>query len=85
MQVDPEHGTVGFGSGLHGWGFTVQKFANMYASKFGISRQKMMQKLWGDNYFDQTTKKWYVSNTTTHDMHIHTPRACKILSQATCH
>ena len=58
VQVDPEHGTVGFGSGLHGWGFTVQKFANMYASKFGISRQKMMQKLWGDNYFDQATKKW---------------------------
>ena len=66
VQVDPEHGTVGFGSGLHGWGFTVQKFANMYASKFGISRQKMMQKLWGDNYFDQATKKWPVEHTHTH-------------------
>ena len=27
VQVYPEHGTVGFGSGLHGWGFTVQRFA----------------------------------------------------------
>ena len=58
MQVYPERGTVGFGSGLHGWGFTVQRFATMYAAKFGISRGKMMIKLWGDNYFDQGTKKW---------------------------
>jgi len=58
VQVYPSDGTVGFGSGLHGWGFTVQKFANMYASKFGISRDKMMQRLWGENFFDQSTKKW---------------------------
>jgi elongation factor 2 len=58
VQVYPERGTVGFGSGLHGWGFTVQKFATMYAAKFGISRSKMMNKLWGDNFFDQATKKW---------------------------
>jgi len=58
VQVYPERGTVGFGSGLHGWGFTVQRFATMYSQKFGISRQKMMVKLWGDNYFDQGSKKW---------------------------
>lgn len=58
VQVYPERGTVGFGSGLHGWGFTVNRFAQMYASKFGIARSKMMLKLWGDNFFDQATKKW---------------------------
>jgi len=58
VQVYPERGTVGFGSGLHGWGFTVQRFATMYASKFGISRAKMMGKLWGDNFFDANSKKW---------------------------
>jgi len=58
VQVYPERGTVGFGSGLHGWGFTVQKFATMYAAKFGTSRAKMMNKLWGDNFFDHSTKKW---------------------------
>jgi elongation factor 2 len=58
VQVYPERGTVGFGSGLHGWGFTVQRFSTMYAAKFGISRAKMMMKLWGDNFFDQTSKKW---------------------------
>ena len=33
----------------------------MYASKFGISRAKMMNKLWGDNFFDQSVKKWTTS------------------------
>jgi elongation factor 2 len=58
VQVYPEVGTVGFGSGLHGWGFTVEKFARMYAKKFGVSLEKMMSKLWGDNFFNVKTKKW---------------------------
>jgi elongation factor 2 len=58
VQVFPGSGTVGFGSGLHGWGFTVKKFAIMYAAKFGISQDKMMQKLWGDNFFNQKARKW---------------------------
>merc|ERR1712137_380354 len=58
VTVYPEQGTVGFGSGLHGWGFTVLKFARMYASKFGVSEGKMMKRLWGDNFFDAKRKKW---------------------------
>jgi len=58
VQVYPEAGTVGFGSGLHGWGFTVEKFARMYAKKFGVSLEKMMKKLWGDNFFNMKAKKW---------------------------
>lgn len=58
VQVYPQDGTVGFGSGLHGWGFTVQRFANMYAAKFGVSRDKMMGKLWGENFFDGARKVW---------------------------
>jgi len=30
----------------------------MYASKFGVSKAKMMTRLWGDNFFDPATKKW---------------------------
>jgi elongation factor 2 len=33
-QVNPAHGTVAFGSGLHSWGFTLGKFAAMYSTKF---------------------------------------------------
>jgi elongation factor 2 len=58
VQVYPEKGTVGFGSGLHGWGFTLSKFADMYASKFGVAKERMVQKLWGDNYYDPKSKKW---------------------------
>ncbi|KAI5286414.1 Elongation factor 2, partial [Ascosphaera aggregata] len=57
-QVYPEKGTVAFGSGLHGWAFTVRQFAVRYAKKFGVDRRKMMERLWGDNYFNPKTKKW---------------------------
>src|SRR5215471_14374286 len=36
IQVYPEQGTVAFGSGLHGWGFTLRQFATRYAKKFGV-------------------------------------------------
>ncbi|KAI0120585.1 elongation factor 2, partial [Xylariales sp. AK1849] len=35
LQVYPDKGTVAFGSGLHGWAFTVRQFAVRYAKKFG--------------------------------------------------
>lgn len=57
-QVFPEKGTVAFGSGLHQWGFTLGKFAAMYATKFGVEKAKLMKRLWGDNYFDPKAKKW---------------------------
>ncbi|KAL9125908.1 MAG: hypothetical protein Q9217_004955 [Psora testacea] len=58
VQVQPYNGTVAFGSGLHGWGFTVRQFAVKYAKKFGVDKAKMMERLWGDNYFNPKTKKW---------------------------
>ncbi|KAH8775737.1 P-loop containing nucleoside triphosphate hydrolase protein [Hyaloscypha finlandica] len=58
VQVYPYKGTVAFGSGLHGWAFTVRQFAQRYAKKFGVDRNKMMERLWGDNYFNPHTKKW---------------------------
>lgn len=58
QQVDPTKGTVAFGSALFGWAFTLTRFARIYADKFKVDRSKMMEKLWGDNYFDQKGKKW---------------------------
>lgn len=46
VQVKPEKGTIAFGSGLHGWAFTVRQFAIRYAKKFGVDREKMMERLW---------------------------------------
>jgi len=63
-QLMPNLGTVGFGSGLHGWGFNLNKFAEMYAAKFGVAHEKMMQKLWGDHFFNPKTKKWATRDPT---------------------
>ena len=63
VQVYPQNGTVAFGSGLHGWGFTLTKFAGMYAAKFGVPIEKLIKRLWGDNFFDPKSKKWLKKNT----------------------
>jgi len=58
IRVDPSKGSVGFGSGLHGWAFTLKQFAEMYADKFKIDVNKLMNRLWGDSFFSPSTKKW---------------------------
>lgn len=58
VQVYPYQGTIAFGSGLHGWAFTIRQFAGRYAKKFGVDKGKMMERLWGDNFFNPKTKKW---------------------------
>ncbi|KAJ7919281.1 P-loop containing nucleoside triphosphate hydrolase protein [Mycena leptocephala] len=63
VQVFPEKGTVAFGSGLHGWAFTLRQFAARYAKKFGVDKDKMMNRLWGDNFFNPATKKWTTKGT----------------------
>jgi len=65
VTVYPEQGTVGFGAGLQGWGFTVGRFAKMYASKFGVSLDMMMKNLWGDTFFDASTKKFTKNQTNS--------------------
>jgi len=58
VQVDPCRGTVGFGSGLHGWAFSLKQFAEIYAAKFKIEPVKLMKRLWGDQYYNGKEKKW---------------------------
>mmetsp|Transcript_51233 Transcript_51233/g.84089 ORF Transcript_51233/g.84089 Transcript_51233/m.84089 type:complete len:839 (+) Transcript_51233:87-2603(+) len=58
VQVQPEKGTVAFGSGLHGWGFTTERFAKIYAQKMGVEKEKMMQRMWGDSFFNAKKKVW---------------------------
>jgi elongation factor 2 len=62
IQVSPGKGTVGFGSGLHGWAFTMKQFCDLYKEKFKISEEKLMKRLWGDAFFNKKTKKWGKEN-----------------------
>ncbi|KAI3865406.1 hypothetical protein MKW92_029834 [Papaver armeniacum] len=65
VQVYPDKGMVAFSAGLHGWGFTLNSFATLYASKFGVDISKMMERLWGENFFDPATKRWTTYRTTS--------------------
>lgn len=58
IKVDPARGSVGFGSGLHSWAFTLKQFAEMYAEKFGIDTEKLMNRMWGENFYNPQSKKW---------------------------
>ncbi|CAL8253961.1 unnamed protein product [Merluccius merluccius] len=70
--IDPVIGTVGFGSGLHGWAFTLKQFAEMFISRYAAKGnttmtseerckkvEDMMKKLWGDRFFDPETNKFH--------------------------
>jgi elongation factor 2 len=65
LMVDPTKGNVAFGSGLQGWAFTLRTFAKFYAKKYGVSKEKMMEKLWGDNYFDAAKRRWVTKPIST--------------------
>ncbi|KAF8317858.1 eukaryotic translation elongation factor 2, partial [Clavulina sp. PMI_390] len=64
VRVHPSQDTVAFASALQGWTFTLRQFVTTYAAKFGVDKKKMMDKLWGDNYFDPRTKKWTTYGVT---------------------
>merc|ERR1711981_894365 len=57
-QVFPDAATVAFGSGLQSWAFTLNHFANLYASKFKTDASKLIKKMWGNNFFDVKSGKW---------------------------
>ncbi|GAB1611122.1 elongation factor 2-like [Argonauta hians] len=63
VMVDPQKGSVGFGSGLHSWAFTLKDFAQMYAAKFNVPITKLMKRLWGDNFYNAKEKKWVKQST----------------------
>jgi len=65
VQVDPAMGTVGFGSALQGWGFTLSVFADMYAKKFGMEKDKLMKRMWGDWFFNPKNNKWLKQSLDT--------------------
>ena len=53
LSIEPTKGNMAMGSGLHQWGYTLKKFAKMYAAKFQTSRYKMIRRLWGDVFYNK--------------------------------
>jgi len=58
LSVDPIVGSVSFGSGKQGWAFTLPQFARIYAQRTGMPMEKILRRLWGDNYYDPETNKF---------------------------
>jgi len=58
IMVEPSKGTVGFGSGLHGWAFSLKQFSEIYAAKMKLEPVKLMKRLWGDQFYSAKEKKW---------------------------
>ena len=53
----PEKGNVVFASAIHGWGFRVGKFAQLYSAKLKMKEANLRRVLWGDYYIDPKTKR----------------------------
>ena len=62
LTLHPSIGNVAFGAGKDCWGFSLRRFASLYASKFGLSESKLMERLWGEHYYDRDTNKWTTSS-----------------------
>jgi elongation factor 2 len=58
LSCEPTIGNVAFGAGKDQWAFTLKTFARMYSKKFKIPEEKMITKLWGDNFYDSEAGKW---------------------------
>jgi elongation factor 2 len=51
-KIDPCTGNVAFGSGYFGWAFTIKDMAKKYAAKFKTDPELLVQKLWGEHFYD---------------------------------
>ncbi|KAK2963127.1 putative Elongation factor 2 [Blattamonas nauphoetae] len=63
IEINPVEGNVVFGSGLHQFGFTLERFARIYALKFGVAVESFTKKLWGNHFFNPKTGKWQKTDT----------------------
>ena len=58
LTCEPTIGNVAFGAGKDQWAFTLRTFARIYSKIFKIKEETLMEKLWGDNFYDPETRKF---------------------------
>ncbi|KAG6613343.1 U5 small nuclear ribonucleoprotein component [Phytophthora cinnamomi] len=57
QRLSPELGNVCFASGQHGWSFTLESFAQIYAETYpGVPPSALAARFWGDKYFNPQTR-----------------------------
>lgn len=65
-KLSPANGNVCFSSALHGWMFTLESFAQVYADHHddtvgNLTLSQLAQRLWGDWYWDPATHQFHES------------------------
>ncbi|CAF1672829.1 unnamed protein product, partial [Adineta ricciae] len=68
-HFNPKLGNVAFASGKHGWAFTIPQFATFLAEKAKTTKEKYLDRLWGESYYSSMNKKWlsYEQSRSTDD------------------
>ncbi|KAJ0412522.1 hypothetical protein ATCC90586_006889 [Pythium insidiosum] len=57
QRLSPELGNVCFASGQHGWSFTLESFAQIYAEMHpGVPASALAPRLWGNKYYNPQTR-----------------------------
>lgn len=57
LYFNPVEGNVIFGSAQDGWGFSLQRFAEMFSPKLGVPVDVLNNSMWGDFYFNSKHKR----------------------------
>jgi 116 kDa U5 small nuclear ribonucleoprotein component len=67
VAISPDNGNVCFSSALHGWIFTLESFAQLYADHHddtlgnNLTIEQFAKRLWGDWYWDAPTRQFFQS------------------------
>eukprot|EP01134_Creolimax_fragrantissima_P002691 CFRG2691T1 len=57
LYFEPEKENVVFASAADGWAFGIRQFADTFAQKLKCNQSVLMKTLWGDYYYNASTKK----------------------------
>lgn len=58
LHVSPANGSVTFAAGKMGWAFSLPSLARFYAPKMEKPLVPLMKRMWGDRFYNATTRKW---------------------------
>jgi elongation factor 2 len=67
ININPSDGSVVFGSGKYGWGFTLPVIARRYSDKLNMTVEELTNKLWGDHYYHPKLNKWFTKKVKGSD------------------
>lgn len=58
IRMNPQLGNVFFTCARYNWGFSIKSMSQLYANKSGKPYEPYMKLLWGDTFYNDTTKKF---------------------------